>query len=226
MKVTPFVAFLGDIDPARLRLSADEISEAFCVDVDDLLDDSKVEMQDFSGLWSVPRFTGGAHPIWGLTAYITQYFLKQARSFVSRPPASSHRKLTRASFAGAAAGGFTKRGTYRLQIIDSSCFGMTEHPCSAHVQARCMSVLVRNRIFPMPRHTNTSLCLFVEVDVTRKVTFTRYIWQMLSTASWPLHQEDSAAVAHNALGGAPVSTTNKSDLNHESSTLSLMPDAE
>ncbi len=80
MKVTPFVAFLGDVNPARLQLSTDEISEAFCVGVDDLLDDSKVEMQDFSGLWSVPRFTGGPHPIWGLTAYITQYFLKQARS--------------------------------------------------------------------------------------------------------------------------------------------------
>ena len=83
--MTPFVAFLGDLDPSRLRLSTDEISEAFCVGVDDLLDDSKVEMQDFSGLWSVPRFTGGAHPVWGLTAYITQYFLKQARSLSWAP---------------------------------------------------------------------------------------------------------------------------------------------
>jgi nudix motif 8 len=81
MKVTPFVAFLGDIDPTRLQLSTDEISEAFCVAVDDLLDDGKVEMQDFSGKWSVPRYNGGAHPVWGLTAYITQYFLAQVSSF-------------------------------------------------------------------------------------------------------------------------------------------------
>ena len=82
MKVTPFVAFLGDIDPKRLVLSADEISEAFCIAVDDLLDNSKVEMQDFSGKWSVPRYTGGAHPVWGLTAYVTQYFLGQASSLL------------------------------------------------------------------------------------------------------------------------------------------------
>jgi hypothetical protein len=78
MKVTPFVAFLGDIDPARLQLSTDEISEAFCIGVDDLLDSSKVEQQDFYGQWSVPRYTGGLHPVWGLTAYVTQYFLSQA----------------------------------------------------------------------------------------------------------------------------------------------------
>jgi 8-oxo-dGTP pyrophosphatase MutT (NUDIX family) len=80
MKVTPFVAFLGDIDPARLHLSTDEISEAFCVGVDDLLDGSKVEVQNFDGGWSIPRYLGGAHPVWGLTAYITQYFLAQASS--------------------------------------------------------------------------------------------------------------------------------------------------
>ena len=119
MKVTPFVAFLGNLDPARLQLSTDEISEAFCVGVDDLLDDSKVEMQDFSGLWSVPRYTGGAHPIWGLTAYITQYFLKQARRLARLPADGFCRKLTCELCAGAVACCVTKRiRSHCLQIID------------------------------------------------------------------------------------------------------------
>jgi hypothetical protein len=95
MKVTPFVAFLGDIDPARLQLSTDEISEAFCIGVDDLLDSSKVEQQDFYGQWSVPRYTGGAHPVWGLTAYVTQYFLSQVRCCCADP--QTHLHLTYAS---------------------------------------------------------------------------------------------------------------------------------
>ena len=63
------------------------------MDVDDLLDDSKVEVQDFAGGWSIPRYLGGPHPVWGLTAYITQYFLAQA-SLISllapRPRSPAH----------------------------------------------------------------------------------------------------------------------------------------
>ncbi len=70
--VTPVVCFIGDITSANLRPNPDEVAECFTVPLDLFLDNERwVHKQDFA-----PMFTGGPYPIWGLTGYIINRFVK------------------------------------------------------------------------------------------------------------------------------------------------------
>merc|ERR1711871_1349090 len=56
VRVTPFVAFLGDVDPKRDNFSRDEIDEVFCITLRDLMDPKHTEMQDLGERGKVPAY--------------------------------------------------------------------------------------------------------------------------------------------------------------------------
>jgi len=81
--VTPVVCFIGDITTIDLRPNPDEVAECFTVPLDLFLDAERwVHRKDFA-----PMFTGGPYPIWGLTGYIINRFVKDvlARYRVQTP---------------------------------------------------------------------------------------------------------------------------------------------
>jgi 8-oxo-dGTP pyrophosphatase MutT (NUDIX family) len=81
--VTPVVCFIGDITSADLRPNPDEVAECFTVPLDLFLDSERwVFRQEFA-----PMFSGGPYPIWGLTGYIMNRFVKDilARFRVQTP---------------------------------------------------------------------------------------------------------------------------------------------
>jgi len=70
--VTPLVCYIGEIGDAVLRPNPEEVAECFTVPLACFLDpDRWVHRKDFA-----PIFTGGPQPIWGLTGYIVNRFVK------------------------------------------------------------------------------------------------------------------------------------------------------
>jgi nudix motif 8 len=61
--VTPLVAFVGELGERVLRPNASEVSEVFTIPLEEFMDRSLWVHRE--GL--APIFTGGPHPIWGLT---------------------------------------------------------------------------------------------------------------------------------------------------------------
>ena len=84
LRVTPVIAFVGDIDPSSLRISPAEIDVAFALSLAALVDPSQRAIQQL-GLRSVPVFSAGPFPVWGLTAFILEEVLREALG-VELPP--------------------------------------------------------------------------------------------------------------------------------------------
>nr|CCA17239.1 conserved hypothetical protein [Albugo laibachii Nc14] len=71
--VTPVVGYAGDIDKHSLRINQAEVDSLFVIPIRDLVDGKN---------WSrtknaTPVFHGGPHVIWGLTAYLLDYCLRE-----------------------------------------------------------------------------------------------------------------------------------------------------
>jgi len=70
--VTPVVCFIGDLTNTDLNPNPDEVAECFTVPLDLLLDSDRwLQRKEYA-----PMFTGGPWPIWGLTGYIINRFVK------------------------------------------------------------------------------------------------------------------------------------------------------
>ena len=67
---------LGDLDISNLNINKDEVKEVFVVRLVDLCDRTKLGYTQFRDQYSTPTFTGGHRKIWGLTAIVTNMFLK------------------------------------------------------------------------------------------------------------------------------------------------------
>ena len=74
--VSCVVGFVGDVDPGALRVATAEIAEAFALPLHALVDPRHRVLQTF-GRHRAPRFTAGPHPVWGLTAYVLDEFLRE-----------------------------------------------------------------------------------------------------------------------------------------------------
>jgi nudix motif 8 len=70
--VTPLVAFVGELGERVLRPNPSEVSQVFTIPLEEFMDRSLWIHRE--GL--APIFTGGPHPIWGLTGYILERFVK------------------------------------------------------------------------------------------------------------------------------------------------------
>mgnify|MGYP002007874078 CR=1 FL=1 len=72
--VTPVVAFIGDIESLELRFDDGEVEDFFTVSLETIAKRTNWQLQDHAA----PIFKGGApHPIWGLTAYVLDRFLRR-----------------------------------------------------------------------------------------------------------------------------------------------------
>jgi nudix motif 8 len=74
--VSTVVGFVGDVDTSALRVAAAEIDEAFALSLPALVDPRHRVLQTL-GRHRAPRFTAGPHPVWGLTAFILDAFLRE-----------------------------------------------------------------------------------------------------------------------------------------------------
>jgi len=88
LRVTPVLAFLGDLDVSSLTPCEHEIKDVFALSLRQLKDPQYQSVQTFDrrGLEtpsSVPskfrlrRYTAGPYPIWGLTAHFVENLLKE-----------------------------------------------------------------------------------------------------------------------------------------------------
>jgi nudix motif 8 len=76
VRVSPVVAFVGDVDPDRLSVQREEVEVAFALALDQLVHPSLRSTQVL-GPRKAPRFAGGPHPVWGLTALILDEVLRE-----------------------------------------------------------------------------------------------------------------------------------------------------
>jgi nudix motif 8 len=74
--VTPVVGFVGDVDVMTLTVARAEIDEVFTLPLPVLVDPRHRVLQTL-GRHRAPRFTAGPHPVWGLTAYVLDEFLRE-----------------------------------------------------------------------------------------------------------------------------------------------------
>lgn len=82
IRITPFVGFLGEIDPTKVRFNTDEVSRVFALSFEYLLDTNKRGMMHVRGLdipyWHLPQEVSKGQEIklWGLTAYVMHSTLR------------------------------------------------------------------------------------------------------------------------------------------------------
>jgi nudix motif 8 len=69
MRVTPVIAWVGDVEKLALRPAAAEIAAVFTLTLDELARPDQREIRQL-GPRTIPVFTAGPHPVWGLTALI------------------------------------------------------------------------------------------------------------------------------------------------------------
>ena len=77
VRVVPIVAYLGAIDPAALVLSEAEIDTVFTLSLAELAAPDNRRRQDGGRYGPMPFFEAGPHPVWGLTAFILDGFLRE-----------------------------------------------------------------------------------------------------------------------------------------------------
>lgn len=72
--VTPVVGFIGELNELKpfLKPNLDEVEQLFTVPMKDIMNQRNWIVRNFSA----PVFNGGPFPIWGLTAYLLEKFLK------------------------------------------------------------------------------------------------------------------------------------------------------
>ncbi len=87
--VTPVVGYLGVVDVAALRLQAEEAELAFALPLAALIDPAH-RKQQVLGRHRAPQFTAGPHPVWGLTAFILDEFLREGLGLDLPPLESAH----------------------------------------------------------------------------------------------------------------------------------------
>lgn len=75
VRVTPVVAWLGDLEKLTLLPSPHEIDAVFALTLDELAHPDKRKLMQL-GARKAPSFTAGPHPVWGLTAYILDEILR------------------------------------------------------------------------------------------------------------------------------------------------------
>ncbi|HEY4224006.1 MAG TPA: CoA pyrophosphatase [Myxococcota bacterium] len=76
MRVRPIVGFVGErADASTMTPSPAEIDAVFALTLDELLAHREVRPLVRSGR-DGPWYTGGPHPVWGLTAFILEEFLR------------------------------------------------------------------------------------------------------------------------------------------------------
>lgn len=77
MCVLPVVGRIKhDLDPTTLRVNHHEVDEVFAVSLEQLCNPKLLGYTQFRNTYSAPVFMGGSRRIWGLTAFITNAFLK------------------------------------------------------------------------------------------------------------------------------------------------------
>jgi nudix motif 8 len=76
MGVASVVGFLGDVEVDALQVASAEIDVAFALPLSALVDPHHRVAQTL-GRYRAPRFTAGPHPVWGLTAYLLDAFLRE-----------------------------------------------------------------------------------------------------------------------------------------------------
>lgn len=65
-----------DLVMDQLRVNHHEVDEVFAVSLEDLCDPENLGYTQFKNMYSAPVFKGGPRRIWGLTAFITNAFLR------------------------------------------------------------------------------------------------------------------------------------------------------
>lgn len=75
VRVTPVLAWLGDIEKLALVPSPAEIDAVFTLTLDELVHPEKREVRQL-GSRRAPFFTAGPHPVWGLTAFILDEIMR------------------------------------------------------------------------------------------------------------------------------------------------------
>lgn len=65
-----------DLEIENLRVNHHEVDEVFAVSLEDLCDPANLAYTQFKNMYSAPVFKGGPRRIWGLTAFITNAFLR------------------------------------------------------------------------------------------------------------------------------------------------------
>lgn len=80
--VTPVVVHLGELAGVdALTLSRFEIEEAFVLPLSRIVDPALLEMRPLGRYTRAPFFTGGPHPVWGLTAYVLHEVLREVLGY-------------------------------------------------------------------------------------------------------------------------------------------------
>ncbi|KAK9293824.1 hypothetical protein QLX08_011322 [Tetragonisca angustula] len=74
--VLPVFGYIGDVDPKKLQINADEVEEAFFFSLKNLCDLSMCRFTQFRNNYTLPVYLGGKHRVWGFTAAVTHVVLK------------------------------------------------------------------------------------------------------------------------------------------------------
>lgn len=64
------------LEMSKLQVNKSEVEEVFAVSLESLCDPTKLAYTQFRGAYSAPVYLGGQRRIWGLTALITNMFLR------------------------------------------------------------------------------------------------------------------------------------------------------
>ncbi len=86
VRVVPIVAYLGVVDVDALTLSEAEIDSVFTLSLAELANPQTRRRQDGGRYGPMPFFEAGPAPVWGLTAFILDGFLREVLAHA--PPAS------------------------------------------------------------------------------------------------------------------------------------------
>lgn len=84
VRVTPVIAWLGDVERLALVPAPAEIDAVFTLTLEELAHPDTREVRAL-GARQAPFFTAGPHPVWGLTAFILDEIMREALG-IDLPP--------------------------------------------------------------------------------------------------------------------------------------------
>jgi len=87
--VTPVIGFIGEVIPETVQYDPREIASVFCILLKDLLPRESRYRVTMEKRGSYPVFESGPWPVWGLTAYMLDEYLRDVLLIDLWPPSSA-----------------------------------------------------------------------------------------------------------------------------------------
>lgn len=83
--IVPVVGVVHDFHVSELKINLDEVEEVFCIPINSLISPTATRHTQFRTGYSVPVFVVDQLRIWGITGYLTYFFLRSLLSSTMLP---------------------------------------------------------------------------------------------------------------------------------------------